>query len=78
MEENKSYLMWTEQSHFGHSKCSFQLEKESMWEYTFIYVTNIVGISYKGSKKIYGKYLILSQILERIDSPKNIENFVSG
>ena len=41
MEENKSYLMWTEQSHFGHSKCSFQREKESMSEYTIIYLTNL-------------------------------------
>ena len=33
--------MSTEQGHFGHSKCSFQLEKESMLEYTIIYLTNL-------------------------------------
>ena len=33
--------MSTEQGHFGHSKCSFQLEKEIMLEYTIIYLTNL-------------------------------------
>lgn len=54
----------------------------SVWKREYVriynYLPNQSWISYKVSKKIYGKYLILSYILERIDSPKNIENFVSG
>ena len=34
MDEKKSYLMFTEQGHFGYSECSFQLVKENMLEYT--------------------------------------------
>ena len=36
-------------------------------------------VSYKGSKKIYyAEYFVLRQILERSDSPKNLEDVVLG
>ena len=52
MDEEKSYLMFTEQGHFGYSECNFQLEKENITNYTIMHL-NQSRISYKGSKKKY-------------------------
>ena len=65
--------MFKVQGHFGYSECSFQLEKENMLKYIIMYL-NKSRISYKGSKKIYyAEYFVLGQILERSDSPKNLD-----
>ena len=78
MDEKKSYLMFTEQGHFGYSECNFQLEKENIPKYTIMYL-NQSQISYKGSKKIYyAEYFALGQILEHSDSPKILEDVVLG
>ena len=60
----------------------FSLKKKicsnTQFEYTIMYL-NQSRISYKGSKKIYyAEYFVLRQILERSDSPKNLEDVVLG
>ena len=78
MCESKSYLMFTEQGHFGYSECTFQLEIENMPEHTIMYL-NQSQITYKGSKKIYyAEYFVLGQILQRSHSPKNLEDILLG
>ena len=78
MCESKSYLMFTEQGHFGYSECTFQLEIENIPEHTIMYL-NQSRITYKDSKKIYyAEYFVLGQILERSHSPKNLEDIVLG
>ena len=68
--------MWPEHGYFKQQPCDFHLDKENYPENSIFYI-NQGYLSYKDNRKLYyAEYCILEQVIECINPPEDVANYV--
>ena len=68
--------IWPEYEHFKQQLCDFHMDKNNFPENWILYIDQGYLTAKDNKRMFYAHYYILDQIIEAINPPKKVENYV--